>query len=131
VTRKLGIFSTVFALVAATAALGADGPPLEPIPVTATSASSLIHGVLADDYPVINGPEVPPLPTPVDPEYVVGGQSAGTSRALTHGSLAAFGATHALGGSLVTGGSARSTNIANDPHREARRSLKQVIRDLE
>lgn len=130
-TRKPGVFFvTVLALAATSAALAADGPPLDPIPVTAASASSAIHGVFADKYPVINGPEVPPLPTPVDPEMVVSGQSA-TARSMAQGNLAGLGATSALGGGLASGGSSRSMGMAKDPHREARRSLKQVIRDLE
>jgi hypothetical protein len=130
VTRNLGILLTVVALVAATSVLAGDGQPLEPIPVTAASTSSMIHGVFADKYPVINGPEVPPLPQPIDPEYVVSGRSDG-AMGMIDGSLAGFGAGSALGRSLAMGGSSRSMGMASDPFREARRSLKQVIRDLE
>jgi hypothetical protein len=130
VTRKPGVILTVFALAATSAVLAADGPPLEPIPVTGISASSAIDGVFADNYPVINGPEVPPLPTPVDPEMVVRGQS-GTARSMAQGTLAGLGVSNAVAGSLVSGGSTRSMGMAKDPQREASRSLKQVIRDLE
>jgi hypothetical protein len=130
VTRKLGVILSVFALAATSAVLAGDGPPSEPIPVTAASASVATLAVFARDYTVVSGPEVPPLPTPVDPEMVVSGQS-GTARSMAQGSLAGLGASNALGGSLVSGGSTRSMGMAKDPQRQARRSLKQVIRDLE
>ena len=117
---------TVLALLLATTAFATTEIDSEPIPVTAATASSAIHGVFADKYEVIGGPAVPPLPAPIDPEFAVHSQGAGTTAGTIHGLSGLETAA-----TLVQGGSSRSYGQINSSVREARRSIKKVIRDLD
>lgn len=116
---------TVLAVLLAAPGFAGEGIDTEPIPATAANASSSIHGVFADKYPVIGGPAVPPLPSPIDPEFSVHSQGAGTSVGTIHG-LAGL----ETAGTLAQGGS-RSYGQINSSVREARRSIRKVIRGLD
>ena len=117
---------TVLALLLAAPAFAGTAVDGDPLPVTAASASSAINGVFADEYPTIGGPRVPPLPQPIDPEFGVQSQGASNTVGIISG-LAGI----ETAGTLAPGGSSRSYGEINNSVREARRSIKQVIRDLD